>query len=177
MSGRNPINLEPYRQEIEDLYNNNNNTIDYVISQLQVRHGLQVKATTLKDRLRKWGIRQKNPTVASDEALHARIKVLFFQAGLDDKDLHRVLQEEGYRITRSTLKRLRRKLGLYRRVANQAMAQQQVEEVLKKLEEEFEKGTIEGYGKNLLHRHFQSEVGLVVARSVILFIPTSILQI
>ena len=142
MPGRNPIDLEPYRAEIEELYLTNHNTIDYVISQLQARHNIQPKATTLKDRLRKWGIRQRKPALTSDEALHARIKVLFFQAGLDEKDLHRVLQADGHNISLSTLKRLRSKLGLYRRVTNPAMAQQQVEEVLKKLEEEFEKGTI-----------------------------------
>lgn len=89
---------EPYRAEIEELYHNNNNTIDYVISQLQVHHRLQVKTTALKDRFRKWGIRRRNLALTADEAPHSRI---FFLASLDEKDLLRVLQEDGHKITLS----------------------------------------------------------------------------
>jgi Clr5 domain len=168
MPGRNPINLEPYKAEIEDLYINRSYTIDSIISRLQLRHGVQVKPTTLKDRLRKWNIRQRNPALSStDEALHDRVKYLFFQMGLDEKDLNRVLKEDGLEITSRTLKRLRHQLGLFRRVVNPTLAQEQVEEAWKKLEEEFKKGTIEGYGKNMLHTHFRCEVGMVVSRSVI----------
>jgi len=48
MPGRNPIKLEPYKAEIEDLYINRSYTIDSIISHLQLRHGVQVKPTTKK---------------------------------------------------------------------------------------------------------------------------------
>jgi hypothetical protein len=66
--------------------------------------------------------------------------------GLEKKEMIHVLHEDGYAIciTPRTLKRLRQRLGLFRR-ANPAVAQQQAESVLK---EEFDRGTIQGYGKD-----------------------------
>jgi hypothetical protein len=61
------------------------------------------------------------------------------------------------RIGKFWLAGLRQRLGLFRRT-NPAMAQQQAESVLKTLKEEFERGTIQGYGRQMLHRHFRSEL-------------------
>ena len=96
----------------------------------------------------------------SNTLLHARIQVLFYQVGLEDKDMLRVLQAEDFDIDDRTLKRLRVQLGLRRRTMK---AQQQTDEIIRKIQEELEQGTIEGYGKELLHRHFRSK-GLIVAR-------------
>jgi hypothetical protein len=92
--------------------------------------------------------------------------VLFYQVGLEEKEMIHILHEDGYAITPRTLKRLRQRLGLFRRT-NPAVAQQQAESsVLKTLKEEFDRGTIQGYGKEMLHRHFRSELGTIISRLV-----------
>jgi hypothetical protein len=160
---RKPIDLDPYKNEIIDLYRNNN-TIDTIVSHLQTRHQLRVQSRTLKSRLREWGIRKLNPVTTSDSALHARVKVLFFEAGLEEDEMLAALTADGYRITARTLKRLRLKLGFLRRT-NPALAEQQVEEIVKAIETELESGIIQGYGKGLLHKHFRSK-GYMIARLV-----------
>jgi hypothetical protein len=51
--------------------------------------------------------------------LHARIKVLFFfQVGLEEKELLRVLHAEGFDIKPQTLEYLRHNLGLFCRAVN-----------------------------------------------------------
>ena len=46
---------------------------------------------------------------------HARIKVLFYQVGLEETDVITVLHQDGYAINRRTLRRIRKGLGLVRR--------------------------------------------------------------
>ena len=160
---RKPIDLDPYKNEIIGLFRNDN-TIDTIVSHLQTRHQLRVQSRTLKSRLREWGIRKLNPPTTSDSALHARVKVLFFEAGLEEDEMLTALTADGYRITAQTLKRLRLKLGFLRRT-NPALAEQQVEEIVKAIETELESGIIEGYGRELLHKHFRSK-GYMIARLV-----------
>jgi hypothetical protein len=161
---RRPIDLEPYKAEIIRIFQND--SIESVIQYLQHHHQLQAKRTTIKNWLRRWEIRKLNPKVTTDAELHARIKVLFYQVGLEETDMITVLHQDGYAINRRTLRRIRKGLGLVRRAANPALVQQQAECALKSLNEEFNKGIIEGYGKQMLHKHFRSELGIIISRLV-----------
>jgi Clr5-like protein len=80
------IDLEPYKNEIVALFNNDN-TIDAIALRLRTRHQLQVQSRTIKRRLRAWGVRKLNPATTTDSALHDRIKVLFFEAGLEEGEM------------------------------------------------------------------------------------------
>ena len=155
------IDLESYKTEIISLFQNSNSSAS-IASLLQNKYNLEVRERTIKSRLQEWGIRKRNRTTTSDTILHARIKILFFQNGLEEKELLRALQDEGFDITHRTLKRLHTQLGLRRRT-NHIEAQQQIDEIVQAIEEELERGTIEGYGKELLHRHFRSK-GFMIAR-------------
>jgi Clr5 domain len=155
------INLELYKAEIISLFQNNT-SVDSIADILQNKYNLQVTYRTIQSRLHEWGIRKRNRTTTSDFILHARIKILFFQVGLEEKELLRALQAEGFEVAPRTLQRLRLQLGLRRRT-NLIEAQLQVDEIIQGIQEELEKGTIEGYGKELLHRHFRTR-GFIVAR-------------
>lgn len=158
---RTSINLEPYQAEITSLFLNNNSAAS-IANILQNKYNIQVTDRTIESRFQKWGIRKQNRTTSSDTILHARIKVLFYQVGLEEKDMLRTLEAEGFTITSATLKRLRLRLGLRRRM-NVVEAQQQIDEIAQEIQKELGQGTIEGYGKELLHRHFRGK-GLIVAR-------------
>ena len=160
---RRAIDLEPYKNDIIRIFQNN--TIDAVVYHLENHHQLHVKKSTVKDWLRRWGVRKLNPKVTSNAELHARIQVLFHQVGLEEEEMMHVLHLDGYVINRRTLRRLRKQLGLSRR-ADPALAQKQADSVLKSLKEEFGKGIIEGYGRRMLHRHFRTELGIVISRLV-----------
>jgi hypothetical protein len=95
------------------------------------------------------GSSKRDRTAKSDGVLHARIKVLFFfQVGLEEKYLLRVLRLEGFHIEPRTLKYIRHHLGLYRRARNLLVLQQQVETIIEELERQIEKGQIEVMEKN-----------------------------
>ncbi|KAJ5146556.1 uncharacterized protein N7515_001120 [Penicillium bovifimosum] len=121
---RHQINLEPYRDEIVILYHGGNSS-DSISRTLASRHNIQVKERTIQSRLRKWGIRKRHRTTTGDEALHARIKMLYLQDRLTDKAMLNMLQQEGYGISERTLRRLRFKLGLHARTLDQEQHQVQ----------------------------------------------------
>ncbi|CAI7571809.1 unnamed protein product [Penicillium viridicatum] len=121
---RQQINLDPYRDDIITLYHHGISS-DAISRTLETCHNIQVKERTIQSRLRKWGIRKRHRTTTGDEALHARIKMLFIQDKLTDKAMLNMLQQEGYGISERTLRRLRFKLGLHVRASEQEQHQEQ----------------------------------------------------
>ncbi|KAJ5795333.1 hypothetical protein N7457_001932 [Penicillium paradoxum] len=126
---RQQINLEPYREEIITLYHHGVSS-DSIGRTLESRHNIQVKERTIQSRLRQWGIRKRHRTTTGDEALHARIRMLFLQDRLTDKAMLNMLQQEGYGISERTLRRLRFKLGLHARASEQAQHREQMQMII-----------------------------------------------
>jgi hypothetical protein len=97
------INLEPYKAELINLYQNSA-SIQSLQTFLLDQHGIQLTTHTIESQLQKWGIKKQNHTASSDTVLHAHIRILFFQVGLEEKDLFRVLKAEGFDISPRMLK-------------------------------------------------------------------------
>ncbi|KAJ5170745.1 uncharacterized protein N7500_003528 [Penicillium coprophilum] len=161
-TGRPRVDLEPYKTEILGLFDKKTKNDD-ICKHLKRQHDIQISPRTLTKRLQLWGVKKKLTNNASNEALHARIKNLFFDVGLTDQEIITVLHDEGYDVSLRTLRRLRHRLGIRLRLDSPTQQQAQVQEILDALTEEMDKGTIEGYGKELLHNHFRSK-GHVFAR-------------
>lgn len=161
-TGRPPVNLEPHKTEIIGLFEKKINSKD-ICKHLKTQHDIQISSRTLNQRLLLWGAKKKVKNTTSNEVLHARIKHLFFEVGLSDQEIVAVLHDEGHDVSKRTLRRLRHKLGIRLRLDSPSQQQAQVQEILDALTEEMDKGTIEGYGKELLHNHFRSK-GYVFAR-------------
>lgn len=102
------------------------------------------------------------PSHIADE-VKARIQVLFFQVGLEDHDMLTVLRDEGFKIGKYTLIRLRFELGLKRRVRGVEAIQEADRLVRRLVTEELQKGVIDGYGRRYLATHFRQN-GHIVAR-------------
>lgn len=115
---RQQINLDPYRDEIISLFQHGISS-DSISRTLESRYNIQVRERTIQSRLRKWGVRKRHRTTTADEALHARIKLLFVHDRLTDKAMLKLLRQEGYDISERTLRRLRFRLGLHARAERQ----------------------------------------------------------
>ena len=158
-------NLKPYKTEIISLFQNDNNFYDSIAHVLQNKYNLQITGCTIASRLKEWRICKWNCMTTSDTVLHAWIKILFFEIGLEENDMLHALQDEGFAITSWTLRDVQHRLGLWCRM-NPIEAQKQTDEIVEAIEEELEKGTIEGYEKELLHHHFWNR-GFMIAQWVI----------
>ncbi|KAE8334194.1 hypothetical protein BDV24DRAFT_156997 [Aspergillus arachidicola] len=135
------IDLEPYKAEITALYQRNE-PVAAIQDYLKESFNLQLSKRTLESRLQEWGLLHQDRTVSINTDVQARIKVLFFQVGLEDKDILYVLHQEGVTLSPRTLRRMRKSLGL-----------RQTEAILQALLEESEKGRIQGFGRRLLYQH------------------------
>lgn len=101
-------------------------------------------------------------TEASDE-LRLRIQVLFFEVGLSDEDMLRVLQQESFSVGKTGLVRLRFELNLRQSLRTEEQRTQAEQVVRRLVEEELKKGVIDGYGRTFLFTHFRQR-GHIIAR-------------
>ena len=155
------VDLDPYRAEIIQLISSQN-TQDEVVRYLQDRYDISITRRTLVRRLKSWNISTQTPRVV-DEDLENQIIEEFFH-GLSDTQILRTLQNKGYTITLRGLVRIRKEtLQLKRRLCTEEERQTANQKALDELTVELEKGVIEGYGRGLLHAHFQ-ELGVHLAR-------------
>lgn len=154
------VNLDPYKEEILHLLSTQKSFSD-ILQYLQTQHELPVSDKTLRRRLKTWNVSVRTLT-SNDSTLQGRISDLFFH-GLNDNQILHALREEGFSIGPYALGRLRSEYGLKRRLRTQEERDQSQDLGLDVLTEELQKGVIEGYGRGLLHAHFQ-QLGVQISR-------------
>jgi hypothetical protein len=137
-------------------------TIDVIVERLDQQFQVQLSVSTMKRRLRKWGIQLRTITQDTPE-LRAQIAILF-HANLSDVNIVRALKQEGVSIEVTGIVRIRKKQGLIRRMTpfDRHKSDERLFEVLK---QELENGRVEGFGRELLWTHFRTN-GHLVSRYV-----------
>lgn len=150
---RPPIDLESYKQEIVTLFLSGSTADSIADHLLQLYEITNISGRTIRRRLNTWGISKRQKTEDSPQ-LRARISVLFYQCCLADKEMLGVLQQEGYTLGEYGLQRIRLNLGLSRKISilDREKADAKLLEIV---QEELDKGTIEGYGRGYLHTYFR----------------------
>lgn len=159
--GRQSINLDPFQEELTRLYEAGLSYSE-LVRYLAEEYEVSVTDRTIKRRFRVWNIRRYERRDASDE-LKRRIQVLFFEIGLNDQDILHVLQQEGYSINQYSLVRLRFTLNLRRSLRTEEQRAQADIVVRRLIQEELQKGVIDGYGRGYLYTHFRQQ-GHIIAR-------------
>ncbi|KAL1997028.1 hypothetical protein VTN49DRAFT_7893 [Thermomyces lanuginosus] len=115
MAGRPSKDLSRYKEEILQLVNRGY-TYESITHHLADQHHVQVADRTLRRQCSIWGVQKHRKPVDSPQ-LRARIATLFNESSLQDPDILRVLEREGYSIGARTLRRIRRRMGLYQRAS------------------------------------------------------------
>lgn len=161
VAGRPAINLTQYQAELRAIFHEGL-TFEQIAAYIQETYQIRINIRTLKRRFREWNLRRGLPTQV-EEVVKNRIRVLFFEVGLEDTEMLLILQGEGFKITKYTLVRLRFELGLRRRVRGIEQCQEADRLVQRLVAEELEKGVIDGYGRRYLYTHFRQR-GHIIAR-------------
>lgn len=152
--GRPNVNLTPFETELIGLFEMGL-SFPKVKEWLYDEYGVKCGVTTLKKNFKAWRIR-RGMSEEIKERLKNRILVLFFQLGLEDNEILRVLHREGHTsMTKKTLARLRFSLGLKRRLRDPAAQDEAVVAARAAIEEQLKEGVIDGYGKRMLQMHFK----------------------
>ena len=157
MAGRPAKDISLYRDEISNLISDGL-TYNAIRTHLSTVYGVETSSRSFARYLAKWNIGKYNKPVDCPE-LRMRISALFFTC-LQDKNILKILQKEGYKIKARVLQQIRKDMGLLRRVDpfNQKEAQRLLFEIVQK---ELDKGHIEGYGRGNLYAYFRSQMHIV----------------
>jgi hypothetical protein len=115
-----------------------------------------VEQKTIRRRLQEWGITRRTK-VDDTPQLRARIAILFYNCCLSDKNILNILQQEGYSISSWSLIRIRKEMGIKRRIDPQNLEEAD-RELLELVQRELDKGTIEGLGRGNLHAYFRTNM-------------------
>jgi hypothetical protein len=89
------VGQEPYKDEIIQLFQDGMSSQN-IAAHIWARHGISVAERTIKSRMQEW---QRNRAPSNTHsALGDRVTTLFFEHGLEDKEMLRFLQDEGFDI-------------------------------------------------------------------------------
>ena len=130
--GRPKIDLDPYRGFILERYRAGT-ALDKILFQLFEEHGVKVGKTVLYERLRDWGEPVRQQRTRDSDALRQSLEDEFFATGMSDKELLEYLKSLGFQISHRGLVRLRKALGIRRRL-DKFQLEERKEEVLKFLQ-------------------------------------------
>lgn len=163
------INYDPWREFIIERLSNGVAHLD-LCNELAEKYGVTISRRTLQRQLAAWNVQTRRQTrtdyrTANNlEDLRVRIAHTFHILRLSDKEACAILEAEGYTIGRQRYARLRKELGLYKRVPaeKQDEAEAAIEAVLKK---ELDTSVVETYGRRHLYSYLRSKYN-VVGRSV-----------
>ena len=156
------VDLELYKDFIIESYQESC-TIDEICEKLHEDYDIKLSSRTLRRRLQDWDIVKIVHTKDSSQ-LRLRIATLFLECYLDDGEILDLLREEQYKISETGLVRIRKSMGLTRRLPIEK--RQEADERLRELVQlELAKGEIIGYGRELLYTHFRAQ-GYIASRFV-----------
>jgi hypothetical protein len=153
------FNADNVKDIIIDWFNDGK-THSTISEQLKAEYDVKVSERTIYTLLKRWGLTRRMRVVETGE-LKARIAYLFF-LGFNDIEILHVLKLEEFKVEKWSLARMRRNMGLWRRLSVFDRAQQE-DQLREAIKEELDKGTIEGYGKGLLYTHFRA-AGYIATR-------------
>ena len=106
------IDIECHREYIKSLFQEDNIKKQEICDILLQKFGIHISLHTLESQLKQWGI-AKNRLSEDTPELRLCLTVLFFDVGLEDKDILHVLQHKGYQIELRKLQTIRKDMGLF----------------------------------------------------------------
>ncbi|KAE8550133.1 hypothetical protein EYB25_008664 [Talaromyces marneffei] len=158
-AGRPPSDIDQYKEEISSSFLNGQSASN-ITKILSDKYQITVHSQTIRRRLQQWGVSRTNH---ESKELEDKIKELYFQHGLRDRQIIHALEKNGIKISQSTLTTIRRRLGLHRRVVNLEDIQNINDLVRAEVQKQLNSGRIEGYGRGHLYRFFRLK-GYNIAR-------------
>lgn len=153
------INLEPYYESIKSWIEEKVPRHE-ILSRLE-QEGMRMSIDTLKRAIRSWQLRyDREPDYQDSQALRDRVSFYFHHVQLTDAEMVTSLKKEGFIIGYSRLKRLRLEMELPKSVPS-ALHEVDNEYTTSLLEEEFDQGRIENFGRTTLYTYMRAKHGIV----------------
>lgn len=137
--------------------------VDEGIEQHEVRDrlrkaGCSIARSTLARRLSAWNVTVQ-PKLKDTPELRDRVTHAFQQASMTDKHTLQMLREDGIEITGNGLARLRRKMGLHKRIASGQ--EEEVQRLIREVLPEELESNMAHVKRHELHKHIRAKYHIV----------------
>ena len=152
------IDLSMYYDYIVQLWEDNFSISD-ILQKLNEKHFVRIERTALKQRFTEWDLHRR-VRLQDTSILRMRIIALTYESCFNDKNTYDVLCREEHVLEMRAFVRLRKSMSIHKRVSvfNRAEIDAELQRVI---EEEFARGIIDEYGKNLLYYHFRTRENII----------------
>ena len=146
------VNLNSLKDEILDLHHTGHNYKDIAFKMSNSER--TVSKRTLKRHFQIWDVRKRAPPIGHEDGMLRSHVAIYFMGNLSDEEIAFALGQQGWRVHRRTIARIRISQGLVRRFSafQRQVAVDALWDIIKK---ELDDGAIEGYGRRLLQVHFK----------------------
>lgn len=153
------IRLDDWREWIEERIAQR---VPYktIREELEASTGLHVGQSTLARYLAKWNVRTNARRSTRDIELRVRVAFTFHMLRLEDKDACTLLRAEGFDIKEQTYARIRKELGLYKRLPPEAWEAAEAE-ITTILQQELVNTVVESYGQGNLYTYLRSKYNII----------------
>jgi hypothetical protein len=157
-AGRPAKDLTEFQQEVIALFRWGQTSVE-IASYLETTYNFPINARTIQRRLKEWHV-SKRVRTSRQINLETQVKKMFHEMMMTDTEMQHVLQKQDIQIGLGGLRHLRRQLGLRRRSSLEQVAQIE-NEIRAAVQQELDKGEIEGYGHRHLYTYFRSRQHIV----------------
>jgi hypothetical protein len=154
------IDLTPYRESITEWIHIRRWTQEQVRRRLENYYNVKVSRSTLQRALLQWGIGSHTSKRNDMEALKERIREIFHELRLSDKETAEILEDDGYTASSRKVAAIRKDLGLLKRTPRHEV--EHAEEVARSaLVEQLAQGHIENFGRRHLYYYMRSKYNII----------------
>jgi hypothetical protein len=147
--------LNPYQDFVIEHFLDHNMNPNEIASALRRRHGLRVNGRTIQRRLHNWNVRKRARLKDNTALFKERLKFLFYQKGMNDREIIKQLNNEGWGVSQRTVKAYRQHTGILLRV-NGKDKEKADAEALAIVQGELQKGTVQEYGRTFRQSRYRS---------------------
>lgn len=150
---RTPIDLEPFRHEIQ--YRINAGDSQTQIREWLVTKGISIGRTVFSERINSWKISRRTPTLTSNPTLISAIETAFHTTTHDDQTIAHNLFRQGIFTTQNQVKIIRLAQGWRRRSNDEVQLAIKREETFSLIKKALQQGECRCYGRGLLKTYLK----------------------
>lgn len=136
-------------------------TQEEIRRELEAHYGIKIGRSKLMQQLAKWNVTARRPAYQDSDELRERVAHCFHVLRLTDEKTQEMLEKEGYNIGSKRIARLRKEMGLLKRIPAEERDDAEAA-IAKLLHQELKDGNnIRELGRKQLYKHIRSKYNVV----------------
>lgn len=130
------------------------------ILQMLANEGVHIKERTFAQRLSEWQLHTYRRRDESRATIVDSVRYISSTMLVDDQQGADILNADGLTISHRSFRKIRQELGIYRSRRKHETEEVRASEMHQILQQEYDNGRVESYGRRLLFQHLQQQYGI-----------------